>query len=140
MAEAGLFLGWGQVVRGREEQALERFNESMQFYARLQDQGRIESFDVALLTPHGGDLQGFILIRGSAEQIDSLRRDEEFERLQQKVDLIVDRLGSSTRSSTRGSPWAWASIRTPSASSARALRDGGRGNRHRMRACPTSST
>ncbi|HLL87186.1 MAG TPA: hypothetical protein VK387_07740 [Thermoleophilaceae bacterium] len=93
MAEAGLFLGWGQVVRGREEQALERFNESMQFYARLQDQGRIESFDVALLTPHGGDLQGFILIRGSAEQIDSLRRDEEFERLQQKVDLIVDRLG-----------------------------------------------
>jgi len=93
MAEAGLFLGWGQVVRGREKQALERFNESMQLYARLQDQGRIESFDVALLTPHGGDLQGFILIRGSAEQIDSLRRDEEFERLQQKVDLIVDRLG-----------------------------------------------
>ena len=93
MAEAALFLGWGQVVRGREEQALERFNESMQFYARLQEQGRIESFDVALLTPHGGDLQGFILIRGSAEQIDSLRRDEEFERLQQKVDLIVDRLG-----------------------------------------------
>jgi hypothetical protein len=93
MAEAGLFLGWGQVVRGREEQALERFNESMQLYARLQDQGRIESFDVALLNPHGGDLQGFVLIRGSAEQIDSLRRDEEFQRLQQKVDLIVDRLG-----------------------------------------------
>src|SRR5215212_3522779 len=93
MAEAGLFIGWGQVVRERERQALERFNESMQYYGRLQEEGRIESFDVALLGPHGGDLQGFVLIRGSADQIDALRREEEFERLQQGVDLIVDRLG-----------------------------------------------
>lgn len=93
MAEAGLFIGWGQVVRGREKQALERFNESMQYYGRLQEEGRIERFDVALLTPHGGDLDGFVLIRGSAAQIDALRREEEFERLQQSVDLIVDRLG-----------------------------------------------
>ena len=93
MAEAALFIGWGQVVRGRERQALELFNESMQQYGRWQEEGRIEGFDVALLSPHGGDLQGFVLIRGSGEQLDSLRRDEEFERLQQRVDLIVDRLG-----------------------------------------------
>jgi hypothetical protein len=93
MAEAGLFIGWGQVVRGREEQALERFNESIQFYGRLQQEGRIESFDVALLTPHGGDLDGFVLIRGSADQLDALRRDDEWMRLTQQVDLIVDNLG-----------------------------------------------
>jgi hypothetical protein len=93
MAEAALFIGWGQVVRGREEQALERFNETMQYYGRLQQEGSIERFDVALLTPHGGDLDGFALIRGSAEQIDSLRRAEEFLRLTQSADLIVDRLG-----------------------------------------------
>jgi hypothetical protein len=93
MAEAGLFIGWGQVVRGREEQALERFNESMQYYGRLQQDGRIESFDVALLTPHGGDLDGFVLIRGSADQLDSLRGDDEFQRLAQQIDLIVDRFG-----------------------------------------------
>src|SRR5829696_2767617 len=93
MAEAGLFLGWGEVVRGREKQALELFNESMEHYGRWQQDGRIESFDVALLAPHGGDLQGFVLLRGSAGQLDALRRDEEFERLQQRVSLIVDRLG-----------------------------------------------
>jgi hypothetical protein len=93
MAEAGLFIGWGQVVRGRERQALDLFNESVQQYGRWQEEGRIEGFDVALLGPHGGDLQGFVLMRGSAEQLDSLRRDESFERLQQRVDLIVDRLG-----------------------------------------------
>ena len=93
MAEAGLFIGWGQVVRGRERQAVDLFNESVQYWGRLQQEERIESFDVALLMPHGGDLQGYVLMRGSAEQLDNLRRDEEFRRLVQRVDLIVDQLG-----------------------------------------------
>ena len=93
MAEASLFIGWGQVVRGREQRALDAFNESIQFYGRMQEEGRIERFDVALLTPHGGDLQGFILMRGTADQIDSLRRDEEFQRVTQRADQIVERLG-----------------------------------------------
>jgi hypothetical protein len=41
----------GSARSRREEQALERFNESIRLYARLQDAGRIESFDVALLNP-----------------------------------------------------------------------------------------
>lgn len=93
MAEAGLFVGWGQVVRGRERQALDLFNESMEYWGGLQGNGRIESFDVALLSPHGGELQGFVLMRGSAEQIDALRRDEDFLRITQRVDQIVDQLG-----------------------------------------------
>jgi hypothetical protein len=92
MAEAALFMGWGEVARGREKRALEVYNDSLQYYARLQKEGRIERFDVVVLNPTGGDVAGFILLRGTAQQIDSVRRDKEFQRLQNRVQLIVDRL------------------------------------------------
>ncbi len=93
MAEAGLFIGWGQVVRGREKLALEVFNESVEYWGGLQGDGKIEDFEVVLLTPHGGDLAGFALLRGSVEQINALRSDEEFERRITRADLIVENQG-----------------------------------------------
>ena len=93
MADAGLFIGWGQVVRGREDRALEVFNETIELYGQMQSDGRIEGFDVALLEPHGGELAGYVLLRGSEEQIDAVHHDENFERLMQRADLIVDGLG-----------------------------------------------
>lgn len=93
MADAGLFIGWGEVARGREERALEVFNETIGFYGRLQEEGRIESFEVSLLQPHGGDLAGFVLLRGSEEQMDAIQHDEEFERLMTRANFIVDKLG-----------------------------------------------
>jgi hypothetical protein len=93
VADAGLFIGWGQVVRGREDRALEVFNETIELYGQMESDGRIESFEVCLLQPHGGELGGFELIRGSEEQIDALRRSEDFERINTKASLIVDDLG-----------------------------------------------
>ena len=93
MADAGLFIGWGQVVRGREDRALDVFNETIELYGQMQSDGRIEDFEVCLLDPHGGELAGFELIRGSEDQIDALRRSEDFERINTKASLIVDDLG-----------------------------------------------
>jgi hypothetical protein len=93
MAEMALFTGWGAPVRGREAKSLEVFNEALQFYGRAQENGRIESFEVVLLDPHGGDLYGFILARGSRGQISELRGDEEFQDLNTRANLIVERLG-----------------------------------------------
>ena len=93
MADAGLFIGWGQVVRGREKRALDVFNESVEYWGGLQGDGKIESFEVVLLTPHGGDLAGFVLLRGSGEQINALRIDEEFERRITRADQIVESQG-----------------------------------------------
>ena len=70
MAEAALFIGWGEVARGREKRALDVYSDSLST-GRLQQEGRIERFDVAVLNPTGGDLGGFIMLRGTAEQIDS---------------------------------------------------------------------
>jgi hypothetical protein len=93
MADDALFLGWGEVVRGRESKAVEVFNESIEYYTKLQQEGKLESFEPWFLTPHGGDLAGFILLRGERAQLDEILNSPEFESLQARVGLIVDRLG-----------------------------------------------
>lgn len=94
MADEALFIGWGEVVRGRETKAVEVFNESIQYYGQLQQDGKIESVDAWFLAPHGGDLDGFILLRGDREQLDEVQRSPEFERLQARAGMIVDRTGT----------------------------------------------
>jgi hypothetical protein len=89
MADRVLLFTWGQVVRGREQRALEVFNETLAFYAGLQQDGRIERFDVALLNPNGF-LNGFIAIHGSVAQLAALREDDQFRRLIAEAALIID--------------------------------------------------
>lgn len=91
MADRMLFIGWGQPVRGREERALESFDGAVGFYGRLQQEGRIESFDVVLLGPHGG-LSGYMELHGSAQQLADVREDREFELIMVGAELIVDGL------------------------------------------------
>ncbi len=93
MADTALFVGWGSTVRGREAKSLEVFNETIAFYGKCQEQGAIESFEIVLLDPHGGDLDGFVLIRGSADQIHALEDNEEFLAMMTRANLIVERLG-----------------------------------------------
>jgi hypothetical protein len=93
MAEMGLFIGWGPPVRGREAKGLDVFNESVAYWGRLQQDGQIESFEVVILYPHGGDLAGFALLRGSSESIDRIRAGDEFNRLVARAALIVEGLG-----------------------------------------------
>ncbi|MDH4102838.1 MAG: hypothetical protein OEW52_08060 [Thermoleophilia bacterium] len=93
MADAGLFIGWGEVVRGREVEAVENFSATLEYFAGLQSDGTIESFEPVLLEPHGGDLDGFIFVRGDAEKLAALRVDEDFQDILVRAGLIVDRLG-----------------------------------------------
>jgi hypothetical protein len=93
MAEMGIFIGWGAPVRGREAKGLEVFNESVQAWGGYESDGRIESFEVVTLFPHGGDLAGFALLRGSSEQCDKLRASADFQKLTTRAGLIVERLG-----------------------------------------------
>lgn len=89
MADRLLFISWGTAVRGREARGLEVFNEAMGMLGRMQQEGRIESFDVALLEPNG-DINGYVAVHGSAEQIAAVRQDAEFLRTTADTVLIVD--------------------------------------------------
>ena len=91
MADRVLFIGWGSPVRGREERGLEVFNEAIGISGRMQQEGRIEKFDVVLLGPNS-DLNGYIELHGSAEQLAAVREDEEFRRNTIDASLIVDGL------------------------------------------------
>lgn len=91
MADHMLFIGWGVPVRGREERSLEVFNEALGMFGRMQQDGRIEGFDVVLLHPTT-DLGGYIEIYGTAQQISALRQDEGFMRNTTDAELCVDGL------------------------------------------------
>jgi hypothetical protein len=91
MADQMLLITWGSPVRGREERGLEVFNEALGLLGRMQQDGRIEGFDVGLMRPNSG-LDGFVKINASAEQMAALKMDQEF--LQNTLDAqqIVENL------------------------------------------------
>ena len=93
MAERGVFIGWGPPVRGREARGLDVFQESVAYWGRLQQEGQIESFEVVLLYPHGGDLYGFALLRGRGESLDAIRATDEFNDLVARAGVVVEGLG-----------------------------------------------
>ncbi len=89
MADRVLFIGWQTPVRGSEERAVEVFNEAVGILGRRQQDGKLERFDVVLLEP-SGELNGFITVHGTAEQINALRDDAEFRRNTIDATLVVD--------------------------------------------------
>lgn len=93
MAGEALFLGWGQVVRGREQLALQVFQESIAYYGKLQEDGQISSFDTVLLAPHSGDLAGFVIMHGEQAALDSIRSNQEFLRVVARAGSVVDNVG-----------------------------------------------
>jgi hypothetical protein len=93
MANAVLFIGWGAAIPGREQKGLQVFGEAMQFMTRMQQQGVIESFEPVALEPHGGDLTGFVLVRGDMERLSRLRVEQEFIDLTTRAQLIVTNFG-----------------------------------------------
>jgi hypothetical protein len=93
MAGEALFIGWGQVVRGREQLALQVFQEAVTYYGKLEADEQIDRFDAYLLDPHGGDLGGFFLLHGEQSALDALRSNEEFRRILVRAGSVIDNLG-----------------------------------------------
>jgi hypothetical protein len=89
MADRVLFIGWSGSVRGREERSLEVFDDAMGLLGHMQQDGRIERFDVVLLGPNP-NLGGFVTIQGTAKQIDALVEDEAFQRNTADAVLAVE--------------------------------------------------
>ena len=89
MAEAALCTVWGDPIPGREKQALNIYNEAMQYWAGLQQEGKIERFDVTVLAFSGGDVAGLLVVRGTAEQIDAVRRSNEFQHYVARGQLVA---------------------------------------------------
>jgi hypothetical protein len=79
MSSNVIFFGWNRSIPGREATSAEHFQEFVQYLGGLQQKGAIESFEAVLLNPHGGDLNGFFLIRGDHGKLDALASSAEWE-------------------------------------------------------------
>ena len=55
--------------------------------------GAIDSFEAFFLDYYGGDLSGFLLIRGDREKLNKIRTDPEFENRNMRVAALVPNLG-----------------------------------------------
>jgi hypothetical protein len=93
MADFGVFIGFGFPAPGREEGATKVFQELLQFLGNQQSQGNLEGFEPAFLQPHGGDLGGFVLVRGDRSRLDAMVASDDFTRLTTRAQAIVDHFG-----------------------------------------------
>ena len=93
MADSALFIGWHQAVRGRESKSIGVFGEALAYYNGLAEKGEIESVDAVFLEPHGGDLGGFILLKGDAAKLAAVRTSDAFTQLNLRAGLVVDGFG-----------------------------------------------
>jgi hypothetical protein len=93
MAKGGLFVGWGSLITGREKAAQEVLGEAMQYLGRLRQEGTLDSIEAVALEPHGGDLFGFVLVKGDKEALARLRVSDEFVRMIVGVQLVHTHVG-----------------------------------------------
>ena len=91
MADRVMFISWGPPVRGREQRSLEVFNEAMGLFGSMQQDGRIEGFDVVVMRPNG-HLNGYVQLRGTADQLGALREAEDFKRNTADAMMCVESL------------------------------------------------
>jgi hypothetical protein len=73
-----VFFAWNRSIPGRERLSGEHFSQFVQYMSGLQQKGTIQSFDTILLDSHGGDMNGFFLIRGEPTKLDGLIASDEW--------------------------------------------------------------
>jgi hypothetical protein len=72
MASNVILFGWNRSIPGREKVSGQHFREFVQYLGGLQQKGAIQGFETVFLDSHGGDLNGFFLIKGESAKLDAL--------------------------------------------------------------------
>ena len=72
MASNVILFGWNRSIPGREKVSAQHFGEFVQYLTSLQQKGAVQGFETVLLDSHGGDLNGFFLIKGDSAKLDAL--------------------------------------------------------------------
>ena len=87
MADAGLFISWGQTYPGREEEGMRLWNDANAYYTSLLEAGRLSRYERFVIGAHGGGLVGFTIIGGTPEQIGALTVDDEWLRYTMRLQM-----------------------------------------------------
>ena len=93
MAKGALFIRWGFPTPALAEKAVKAFAEATEYWKRKQDEKMIDSFEAVFLDYIGGDLSGFLVIRGDRDKLQKIRLDPEFEERNIRVSMLVPNFG-----------------------------------------------
>ena len=94
MANYGLFVGWNRPCSGRETVAVELFNSFISFLGKQQQAGVVESFEPVFLHAHGGDMNGFVLVRGDRAKLTQLTTTEEWYDILTRISINAEGVGA----------------------------------------------
>jgi hypothetical protein len=93
MAEAALFLGWNRPFQNRESEAFDVLQAMGNYLNGLKNSGQIASWTRVWLEPHGGDLNGFLIIEGDVPKLQAIKQTDAWNDLVAKMSLVIDGLG-----------------------------------------------
>jgi len=78
MADSGMLIGWDRVAPGDNIAAVQLWGEMLIYFKRMHAEGLVEKFEPVMLGAYGGDLNGFILVRGEQTNLDKVRNSDGF--------------------------------------------------------------
>jgi hypothetical protein len=84
--DAALISHWDRPARGREQEALQVFMDSMSFWDRQADEGRCQPRQVFI----GLDGRGMTIVKGDSATLNEITESDEFRELNTRILLHVD--------------------------------------------------
>lgn len=94
MSSNAVFFAWNRPIPGREKISAEHFKDFVQFLTESQKKGSITSFDVMFLNSHGGDMNGFFLVRGEAAKLGDFVAGEEWTKHMLRASMHLENAGA----------------------------------------------
>jgi len=73
MDRNAIFFAWNRSIPGREQTSSQHFEEFVAYLTGQAQAGAIQGFDVMFLDTHGGDLNGFFIIKADSAKLDALQ-------------------------------------------------------------------
>jgi len=73
-----ILFGWNRSAPGREQLSAQHFQDFVAYLTAQQQKGAIDGFETVFLDPHGGDLNGFFLIKAAPAKLQALAASEEW--------------------------------------------------------------
>ena len=88
-----LLIGWNRAVPGREHAAAELFAQTVGYYDKMQKSGKLTSWEPVFLNQHGGDMNGFFLLKGTGSNLNAIVADDEFVDIMLRAGHILQNFG-----------------------------------------------
>lgn len=89
-ANAAIYVSWGNAIPGREAKSLEVFMGAVEYYSRLEKEGKIAGLRTYLATNGNTDhFAGFMLIEGEIAQLRAVIDSEEYKQILYKARHLV---------------------------------------------------